>query len=119
MAICLRYNIILYFYGWVFTIDKKMGEQIMGYYKLIGKKIVSCGSGGMQMQDMGKDTIGEVFVSTVFLSLDHNYREGEPILFETMIFGGEHDQYQERCCTYDEAVKMHETACNLVKEIDK
>lgn len=26
-------------------------------------------------------------VSTVFLSIDHNYGEGEPVLYETMVFG--------------------------------
>lgn len=33
--------------------------------------------------------IGNVWVSTVFLGLDHNFfGEGPPILFETMIFQG-------------------------------
>lgn len=52
-----------------------------------------------------------VWVSTVFLGLDHAFgRQGPPILFETMIFGGEHDQYQTRCATWDEAEAMHEVA---------
>jgi hypothetical protein len=48
-------------------------------------------------------------VSTVFLGIDHNYffERGPPLLFETMIFGGEHDQYQARCSTWDEAELMH------------
>lgn len=54
-----------------------------------------------------------VRVSTVFLGLNHQYGEGPPLLFETMIFGGPHDQYQERCSTWDEAEKMHEVACKL------
>jgi len=30
--------------------------------------------------------------------LDHNFlREGPPILFETMIFGGRHDEFLNRC----------------------
>ena len=30
-----------------------------------------------------------VFISTVFLGIDHNFNlEGPPLLFETMIFGG-------------------------------
>ena len=33
-----------------------------------------------------------------------------PILFETMIFGGEHDQYQERYATREEAVEGHARA---------
>lgn len=56
-----------------------------------------------------------ITVSTVFLGLDHNYGIGPPVLFETMIFGGEHDGYQERYCTWDEAVEGHEVAKKLIK----
>jgi hypothetical protein len=60
--------------------------------------------------------VHEVEVSTVFLGLDHNYEDGPPILFETMIFGGEHGEYQERCATWDEAITMHKKALALVRE---
>ena len=52
---------------------------------------------------------GGVFVSTVFLGLDHNYshREHAPVLFETMVFGGPDDSYQERYCTLKEAREGH------------
>jgi hypothetical protein len=46
-------------------------------------------------------------VSTVFLGLDHQWGDGPPLVFETMIFGGEHDQYQERYSTWDEAEAGH------------
>ncbi len=60
--------------------------------------------------------IDDVRVSTVFLGIDHNFNlTGPPILFETMIFGGEHDQYQDRCATYTEAKKMHTKALWLVR----
>ncbi len=59
--------------------------------------------------------IGESEISTVFLGLNHRYGEGEPLLFETMIFGGKEDGFQERYSTWDEAVKGHEIACNMVK----
>jgi len=59
--------------------------------------------------------IGDVLVSTVFLGLDHNFCGGAPILFETMVFGGLHDQLQERCATWEEAEKMHEATVQLVK----
>lgn len=61
------------------------------------------------------ETIDGVRVSTVFLGLDHSFGEGKPILFETMIFGGEHDQYQDRCSTWKEAEEMHKKAVALVK----
>lgn len=47
------------------------------------------------------------WVSTIFLGLDHNFSGGEPILFETMIFGGPLDGEQWRYHTYDEAKRGH------------
>jgi hypothetical protein len=32
-----------------------------------------------------------------------------------MIFGGDHDDYQERCSTWAEALEMHEQAVKLVR----
>lgn len=65
---------------------------------------------------VARTEIGDVTVSTVFLGINHNFVEGEPILFETMVFGGEHDEYQERCCTWDEAVAMHTRVVTMVEE---
>jgi len=51
------------------------------------------------------------WVSTVFLGLNHNYGEGLPLLFETMVFpsakglGAELDV--DRYSTYEEAEKGH------------
>jgi len=61
------------------------------------------------------DTFGKIRVSTIFLGLDHNFGGGKPILFETMIFGGKHDQYQERYHTWEEAEKGHKKAVKLVE----
>lgn len=66
---------------------------------------------------IAKDTVENVLVSTVFLALDHSWKEGgPPILFETMIFGGKYDQYQDRYSTWDKAIQGHEIAVNLVKQ---
>lgn len=55
-------------------------------------------------------------VSTVFLGLDHRYLgDGPPLLFETMIFGGNHDQYQSRCSTWEEAEAMHAKAVEMAE----
>ena len=61
------------------------------------------------------DEINDVRISTIFLGLDRNYFDGPPTLFETMIFGGEHDQYQERYSTKEEALIGHQEAIALVK----
>lgn len=57
------------------------------------------------------------FISTVFLGFDHAFFETEkPRIFETMIFGGEHDQFTERYSTWDEAEKGHENAIELIHQ---
>jgi len=56
-----------------------------------------------------------VHVSTVFLGLDHNFSgKGLPILWETMVFGGEHDGYCERYSSEKEAKEGHNFAVCLV-----
>lgn len=64
-----------------------------------------------------QEDIGDVRISTVFLGLDHQFGEGEPLLFETMIFGGKEDQYQDRCSTWEEAEKMHLKAKKIVEDL--
>lgn len=78
------------------------------YYKLVGKEIVPTEKFELEGRTVAKTKIGDVMVSTVFLGIDHSFGRGPPMLFETMVFGGPMDQYQERCSTWDEAVEMHE-----------
>lgn len=80
---------------------------------------------------VAQDMIGRYRVSTVFLGLDHSFGESAvPVVFETMIFDEEDrteskffpghsfakDLYQERDCTWDEAVKRHGEAIALATE---
>ena len=62
-------------------------------------------------------SISSRVLSTVFLGIDHSWDNGPPVLFETMVFGGNHDQYQERCSTWKQAEDMHERACALVRGV--
>jgi hypothetical protein len=63
-----------------------------------------------------QDTVLDDRVSTVFLGLDHNYyREGPPILWETMVFGGPHDGYQMRYSSKEEALLGHDLAVAMVR----
>ena len=64
---------------------------------------------------VGDDHIGAVHVSTVFLRLNHGYTDDNPLWFETMIFGGEHDQWQDRYATYDEAEAGHHRVVEAIK----
>lgn len=47
-------------------------------------------------------------VSTVFLGIDHNWGDGPPLIFETMVFGGPMDENQVRYSTYEEALRGHD-----------
>jgi hypothetical protein len=66
---------------------------------------------------VAKTTVSDtVQVSTVFLGLDHNHGDdGPPILWETMIFGGPHDQYQRRYSSRADAEAGHLDAVALAQ----
>jgi hypothetical protein len=58
-----------------------------------------------------------VRVSTIFLGLDHSFgRRTEPLLFETMVFGGRLDQERERYSTWEEAEQGHRAMLQKVRE---
>ena len=58
----------------------------------------------------------EVHVSTVFLGIDHRHiSSGPPVLFETMVFGGEHNELQQRYVSWDDAVTGHAAAVRKLR----
>jgi len=65
-----------------------------------------------------------VFVSTVFLVIDHGYRTSEnkdhykPVLWETMIFGGKNDDYQKRYTSLEDSKVGHENAVQIVLDTE-
>lgn len=59
--------------------------------------------------------LGMVRVSTVFLGIDHNWGRGPPVLWETMIFGGPHDEFQERYSSHESAVAGHARAVRIAR----
>ena len=94
----------------------------MKTYILKGKKPVLCEDRDRYVnwfetanRKVALTVVKTITVSTVFLGLDHNFLgNGEPQFFETMIFGGKHDEYQERYATWDEAEAGHKRAVELV-----
>lgn len=62
-------------------------------------------------------TIGDIRISTVFLSIDHSMGRGPAVLFETMIFGADEDgdRYQVRYHTWNQAVAGHAEAVEFVR----
>jgi hypothetical protein len=55
-------------------------------------------------------------VSTIFLGLDHNFggTHSMPILWETMVFGGEYHGYQARYTNRVAALEGHERTCAMI-----
>jgi hypothetical protein len=92
--------------------------DLCGYYILIGKLPVPEPDGikwanwlerafADNSRVVGQDHIGGIFISTVFLGLDHSLGGPHPMLFETMVFRGGNGDECMRCETWDEAEKQH------------
>lgn len=76
---------------------------------------------------VARDEVDGVSVSTVFLPLDHGWgwypdEVGEeppgdyrPLIFETMVFGGDLDGEEWRYATEEEAVEGHRRVVELVR----
>lgn len=88
------------------------------YFKLDGHTPVPCELDEVDF-DIKTRLVAETkidddcWVSTVFLVINHAWDDGTPVLFETMIFGGEHNEYQKRYCTWEEAEEGHREAVLL------
>jgi hypothetical protein len=66
---------------------------------------------------IGRDMFdNDVLVSTVFLGIDHNYAgmSDEPLLFETMILGGDYDDYCVRSTSWEKALQIHKETVQLI-----
>ncbi len=90
-------------------------------YILDGNKPIPCNDliqwgewFGKADRNVGYDVRNDIQVSTVFLGLDHSFGHGPPLLFETMVFGGEHAQEMARYSTWEEAEKGHKEMCKIV-----
>jgi len=71
--------------------------------------------GGWKTRGIRKTRKDSVCVSTVFLGLDYNFSGGKPILYETMVFGGEYDQdIMQRYCSRAGAIHGHKRLCKFL-----
>lgn len=67
-----------------------------------------------------QDTIGDYWVSTVFLGFDHNWvDDGPPLIFETMVFEGPQGDRSDISCqrysTWEMALEGHRRTALLLK----
>ena len=61
---------------------------------------------GTADRHVARDTVGTIYLSTIFLALDHQFGEGPPILFETLAF----DESDQRTHTLgDQSATFTET----------
>lgn len=60
-------------------------------------------------------TTYEVVVSTVWIGVPMLSWGEPPVIFETMVFGGPHDQYRTSYRTAAEALDGHKVACLMVE----
>lgn len=87
----------------------------MNHYILVDKVVMETSSTEEWAENWEKfrrilstKTLNGSRVSTVFLGIDHNFSgTGDPILFETMVFGDAYDEDCERYATWDDAIKGH------------
>jgi len=65
---------------------------------------------------VAKDTVGDADISTVLLVLNHAFGDdSKPMIFETMIFGGERDQECWRYATKAQALYGHAQLVKLLR----
>jgi len=87
-----------------------------GWAHQIGRREMMQRTCGVDPWRVDETVIGDARVSTAFLGVDHRFSsQGPPILFETMIFCGRLEGFQNRCCTWEEAEKMHADAVRQVR----
>ena len=77
----------------------------------------------IESKRVAETTVGKLWVSTVWLGLDHAFMGGPPLIFETMIFPVEGDEvtswseeYCDRYSTEDAAKAGHDRAVAWAKE---
>jgi hypothetical protein len=60
---------------------------------------------------IGLDEVGDTHISTVWMGIDHSFWDhGPPVIFESMLFGGEFSGEMRRYHTEAEALEGHRHA---------
>jgi hypothetical protein len=86
--------------GWYYDKQGERLDDMLGWARLVEDN---------EYKLVEQTEVGEAFVSTVWMGIDHNFASpgNPPLIFETMIFGGDHDECQWRWATEEEARKAH------------
>ena len=96
---------------------KIFADSELGYYDRRGQPITAWRwhqlLAAKHYRVMQQTEVGPILVSTVWLGLDHGVYQGDPIIFETMLFRGEPRRamdWQDRYCTLKDAQLGHASA---------
>jgi hypothetical protein len=110
---------------------KSLSKIELNHFILEGKEIVPTTleiwakwfEGNQDKKRVAQTVVGDLWISTVFLGLNHNYGEGPPILFETLVFkrkeNNEIDYCEidgERYCTWEQAQAGHNDMVEKYKD---
>ena len=104
-----------------------MTDDIMSYYDKTGKPITPAEFFGLKWDSAGSvsdyakvafDQLDHCAISTVWLGLNHNFYDGPPLIFESMVFGGASDGDMRRYATEDEALAGHRRAVERMRAGD-
>lgn len=82
-----------------------------GYYNRAGEAVTDIAGLALFGEDRRvafTQVTKDVSVSTVHLVMDHAWGGGRPLIFETMVFGGEDDTWCARYATEPQASTGHE-----------
>ena len=97
--------------------------MIGGYYILDGHEPVvcdeiawACRNRDIEGRRVASTQVADASVSTIFLGSDYSFGSQPPLFFETMIFGGEHDEFCDRYSTWDDAQAGHDRIVNCLEE---
>jgi hypothetical protein len=98
-------------------LQKLLADSELGYYDRRGRPITAWRwhqlLAARHYRVVQQTEVGPILVSTVWLGLDHGFFQGDPIIFETMMFRGETPRaldYQERYCSLAAAQLGHASA---------
>ena len=71
---------------------------------------------------IGSDYVGNLWVSTTWLGLDHQYGNGPPLIFETMVFPAENgkvtdcgERFCDRYSTKEQALAGHQRVVEALR----
>jgi hypothetical protein len=90
--------------------DHSVSKAVTEAEKFLAYKILGCNE-----KIVAQEHVGNKWVSTVFLGLDHSYCStavSSPMIFETMVFEDDHCEGCFRYSTWDEAVDGHRKVCS-------